>query len=100
MPRKIPSVKNAKPSSENGMPMIAPAWPMNARKQMSARRYALPAVEIDAEKNTFREEREAFERERHADDRARVAHERPQTDERAALRASSRRDRCREKYLP
>ena len=29
MPRKIASVKKAKPSSENGMPMIAPAKAMN-----------------------------------------------------------------------
>jgi hypothetical protein len=29
MPRKMASVKNAKPSSENGMPMIAPACSMN-----------------------------------------------------------------------
>ncbi len=30
IPRKIASVKKAKPSSENGIPIIGPAWRMNS----------------------------------------------------------------------
>jgi len=43
MPRKIASVKNAKPSSEKGMPITAPAWRMNSgNKRPSSKASTVP----------------------------------------------------------
>jgi hypothetical protein len=46
-----------------------------ARGQVHALGHAIPAVEVDAQKDRFGEEGDPFQRERHPDDRPRMTHE-------------------------
>src|SRR4030095_8003693 len=54
----------------------------SARRQMRARRDALPSVKVNSDKDGFREESESFEGKRHSDNSAGITHEgRPEETE-------------------